>query len=151
MTRGIPQKGDVLFTTEAPLGNVALLDLDERISLAQRIILLRPKGKDLLSRFLVQALLDSNTQRRIENYASGATVLGIKQSSLRELEIPVPPIEQQEIIVKAIEEEKQLVSANKRIIEIFGQKIKTKISEVCGVKASAYQLESEKHSTAAEP
>ncbi|MGB3132471.1 MAG: N-6 DNA methylase, partial [Saprospiraceae bacterium] len=89
MTRGIPQKGDVLFTTESPLGNVALLDLDERISLAQRIILLRPKQKSLLSRFLVQALLDSNTQNRIENYASGSTVLGIKQSSLREIEIPV--------------------------------------------------------------
>ncbi len=134
MTRGIPQKGDVLFTTEAPLGNVALLDLDERISLAQRIILLRPKHKSLLGRFLVQALLDSNTQRRIENYASGTTVLGIKQSSLRELEIPVPPIEQQELIVKAIEEEKHLVNANKRLIEIFELKIKTKIGEVWGVK-----------------
>ena len=134
MTRGIPQKGDVLFTTEAPLGNVALLDLDERISLAQRIILLRPKHKNLLSRFLVQALLDSNTQTRIENYASGSTVLGIKQSSLREIEIPVPPIEQQELIVKAIEEEKQLVNSNKRLIEIFEQKIKTKIAEVWGVK-----------------
>ena len=134
MTRGIPQKDDVLFTTEAPLGNVALLDLDERISLAQRIILLRPKHKNLLSRFLVQALLDSNTQTRIENYASGSTVLGIKQSSLREIEIPVPPIEQQELIVKAIDEEKQLVNANKRLIEIFEEKIKTKIGEVWGVK-----------------
>lgn len=134
MTRGIPQKGDVLFTTEAPLGNVALLDLDERISLAQRIILLRPKHKSLLSRFLVQALLDSTTQNRIENYASGSTVLGIKQSSLREIEIPVPPIEQQELIVKSIEEEKHLVNANKRLIEIFEQKIKTKIAEVWGVK-----------------
>jgi type I restriction enzyme M protein len=134
MTRGIPQKGDVLFTTEAPLGNVALLDLDERISLAQRIILLRPKHKSLLSHFLVQALLDPNTQNRIENYASGSTVLGIKQSSLREIEIPVPPIEQQELIVKAIEEEKQLVNSNKRLIEIFEQKIKTKIGEVWDVK-----------------
>jgi type I restriction enzyme M protein len=134
MTRGFPQKGDVLFTTEAPLGNVALLDLEERISLAQRIILLRPKSKNLLSRFLVQALLDSNTQCRIENYASGSTVLGIKQSSLREIEIPVPPIEEQELIVNAIEEEKQLVNANKRLMEIFEQKIKDKIEEVWGVK-----------------
>jgi restriction endonuclease S subunit len=134
MTRGIPRKGDVLFTTEAPLGNVAFFDLDERISLAQRIILLRPKHKNLLSRFLVQALLDSNTQSRIENYASGSTVLRIKQSSLREIEIPVPQIEHQELIVKAIEEELQLVNANKRLVEIFEQKIKTKIGEVWGVK-----------------
>ena len=29
MTRGFPKKGNVLFTTEAPLGNVAQLDTDE--------------------------------------------------------------------------------------------------------------------------
>ena len=36
--------------------------------------------------------------------------------------------------VKTIEEEKQLVNANKCLVEIFEQKIKTKISEVWGVK-----------------
>ena len=42
----------------------------------------------------------------------------------------MPSIEEQENIVKAIEEELQLVNANKRLIEIFEQKIKAKISEV---------------------
>ena len=44
--------------------------------------------------------------------------------------ILLPSIEEQENIVKAIEEELQLVNANKRLIEIFEQKIKAKISEV---------------------
>jgi restriction endonuclease S subunit len=134
MTRGIPKKGDVLFTTEAPLGNVALLNLDEKISLAQRIILLRPKSGNLLSEFLVQALLNPFVQKKIENYATGSTVLGIKQSSLRELEIPLPPLPEQTEIVARIEEEQQLVNANKRLIEIFEQKIKDKIGEVWGMK-----------------
>jgi type I restriction enzyme M protein len=134
MTRGIPLKDDVLFTTEAPLGNVALLDLDEKISLAQRIILLRPKNKKaLLSKYLVQILLDPTTQQRIENYATGSTVLGIKQSNLRELQIALPPFSEQTIIVDRIEEEKRLVSANKQLITIFEQKIKDKINEVWGV------------------
>jgi len=34
MTRGIPRRGDVLFTTEAPLANVAQLDTDERVVFA---------------------------------------------------------------------------------------------------------------------
>ncbi len=38
MTRGIPQRGDVLFTTEAPLANVAQLDTDDKVVFAQRII-----------------------------------------------------------------------------------------------------------------
>jgi len=134
MTRGIPKKGDVLFTTEAPLGNVALLNLDEKISLAQRIILLRPKNATLLSPYLVQILLDPTTQRNIENYATGSTVLGIKQSNLRELLIPIPPIEEQISAVKRIEKEQALVNGNKKLIVLFEQKIKNKINEVWGVK-----------------
>ncbi|KAI3344422.1 hypothetical protein DVV91_11780 [Clostridium botulinum] len=37
MSRGIPQIGDVLITTEAPCGNVAQVD-NSNIALAQRII-----------------------------------------------------------------------------------------------------------------
>ncbi|MCA0427119.1 MAG: hypothetical protein LCH37_06755 [Bacteroidetes bacterium] len=45
-------------------------------------------------------------------------------------QIPLPSIKEQQSIVKAIEEEMQLVNANKRLIEIFEQKIKEKINEV---------------------
>lgn len=50
------------------------------------------------------------------------------------IQIPLPTIEEQKEIVQAIEEEMQLVNANKRLIEIFEQKIKDKISAVWGVK-----------------
>ena len=39
-SRGISRKGDILFTTEAPLGNVALADIDE-FSAGQRLITLQ--------------------------------------------------------------------------------------------------------------
>jgi type I restriction enzyme S subunit len=42
MTRGIPRRGNVLFTTEAPLANVAQLDTDEKVVFAQRIIIMQP-------------------------------------------------------------------------------------------------------------
>jgi type I restriction enzyme S subunit len=40
MSRGIPEVGDVLFTTEAPMGNVASIP-NYRIALAQRLWLYR--------------------------------------------------------------------------------------------------------------
>ncbi len=43
MKRGIPQKEDVLFTTEAPLGNVAQINTGGKIALAQRIITMMGK------------------------------------------------------------------------------------------------------------
>lgn len=36
-SRGLTERGDLLFTTEAPMGNAALCDLDE-CSCGQRII-----------------------------------------------------------------------------------------------------------------
>ena len=41
MTRGLPAKGDVLFTTEAPMGNAAVVRLAEKFALAQRVICFR--------------------------------------------------------------------------------------------------------------
>jgi len=41
MTRGIPRVGDVLFTTEAPMGNAAVVNFEERFALAQRSICFR--------------------------------------------------------------------------------------------------------------
>ena len=34
MTRGFPKVGDLLFTTEAPLGNIAIIDIKEPFALA---------------------------------------------------------------------------------------------------------------------
>ena len=47
MHRGIPQIGDILFTTEAPLGQVANVDRTD-IALAQRIIKFRAYKKSLI-------------------------------------------------------------------------------------------------------
>ena len=43
MRRGMPQAGDVVLTTEAPLGEVAQLG-HERVALAQRVVTLRGKN-----------------------------------------------------------------------------------------------------------
>lgn len=56
----------------------------------------------------------------------------IKTSDLKQLNIPVPPMEVQEQIVLAIHEEMSIVEQNKRLIEVFQQKIKDKIAEVWG-------------------
>lgn len=69
---------------------------------------------------------------------------------INELQIPLPSITEQQSIVKSIEEEMQLVAANKRLIEIFEQKIKDKINEVWGVKEKEYEEEDEEMMMVAE-
>jgi type I restriction enzyme S subunit len=63
MTRGIPRRGDVLFTTEAPLANVAQLDTDEKVVFAQRIIIMQPDAAVLDSTFLKYLLLSQPVQK----------------------------------------------------------------------------------------
>src|ERR1700686_217455 len=78
MTRGIPRLGDVLFTTEAPLANVAQLDTGEKVVFAQRIIIMQPDASRLDSTFLKYLLLSQPVQQRINAKGTGATVKGIK-------------------------------------------------------------------------
>jgi type I restriction enzyme, S subunit len=90
MTRGIPKMGDVLFTTEAPLANVAQLDTEERVAFAQRVIIMQPDNNTLDCTFLKYLLLSSPVQKRIRDKGTGATVQGIKASLLKLIEISFP-------------------------------------------------------------
>ena len=115
MTRGIPQKGDVLFTTEAPLANVAQLDTEEKVAFAQRIIIMQPNAANLNSTFLKYLLLSQPVQQRIRTKGTGATVQGIKASLLKTIEISFPTSldEQEEIVAKldALSEETQRLAS----------------------------------------
>jgi restriction endonuclease S subunit len=71
---------------------------------------------------------------------TSGSMKNITKGDLLRLTIPLPSFEEQQTIVKTIEEEMQLVNANKRLIEIFEQKIKTKIDEVWGVKEEVETL-----------
>lgn len=99
MTRGIPTKGDVLFTTEAPLANVTLLDTDEKIALAQRIITICPDRNILTGEYLSYCLQSKVSQDRILEKGTGATVMGIKSKLLKEIPVPIAPMDQQKSIV----------------------------------------------------
>jgi len=90
MTRGIPRLGDVLFTTEAPLANIAQLDTDEKVVFAQRIIIMQTDATKLNSSFLKYLLLSQPVQQRIHAKGTGATVQGIKASLLKTIEISFP-------------------------------------------------------------
>lgn len=100
MTRGIPNLGDVLFTTEAPLGNVAQIETTERVAFAQRVIILQPSPK-IRSGFLMAALTSERMQRAIARLSSGTTALGIKQSEFRKVLLSHPSDTKEQELVEA--------------------------------------------------
>src|SRR5260221_2138742 len=72
MRRGIPTHGDVLITTEAPLGNVSRVP-NYQFALAQRIICLSPDPKVVDPSFFYWAIQSLPVQRRIRQAAHGTT------------------------------------------------------------------------------
>jgi type I restriction enzyme S subunit len=102
MRRGLPKKGDVLITTEAPCGFVAQVNR-ENIALAQRVIKYRSKNKRLSNSFLKHYLLGSQFQDKLIRAATGSTVKGIKGSKLHKLTIPIPSEAEQARIVTILD------------------------------------------------
>lgn len=121
MTRGIPKNGDVLFTTEAPLANVAQLDTDEKVAFAQRIIIMQPNPESLDSAFLKYLLLSQPVQQRIRTKGTGATVQGIKASLLKLIEISFPEsLATQEQVVRELD---SLQEETQRLESIYQRKL----------------------------
>ena len=101
MSRGFPAQNDLLFTTEAPLGGVALIDRED-VALAQRIIKFRLKEECLDPEFTRYSMLSSHFQNYLLTEATGSTAQGMKASKLHKLRIAAPPIEEQLEIVNFI-------------------------------------------------
>jgi type I restriction enzyme S subunit len=108
MVRGFPKYGDILFTTEAPLGKVAQLKINGRVALAQRIILLRGKENIVDNKFLLYALLSAKVRQDIVSRATGSTVKGVRQSEFRKVKIPTPPIALQRKFAQIVEKVESL-------------------------------------------
>ena len=84
-------KGDILMTSEAPLGETYLIPDDRKICLSQRLFCIRANPKVVLPRFLFYFFNSPISRKHIDLRATGTTVLGIRQSDLREIPIVVPP------------------------------------------------------------
>lgn len=122
MTRGVPQINDVLFTTEAPLGNVCRIPpVFEKFCVGQRIITMQPFPEIVTSEYLENALLTQRFQNEMWRKSSGSTVKGIRSKELALLSIPVPEYEKQKEfsgIVQQVEAQKSLLRQSLKKLEL---------------------------------
>ena len=101
-SRGVTELGDVLFTTEAPLGHCCLNPF-EKASCGQRIITFKPFVKtDYVNQFIVYVINSAFFQKAIHDNKSGVTAKGIKAATLKTLPIPLPPLAEQQAIAEKL-------------------------------------------------
>jgi type I restriction enzyme S subunit len=118
MVRGLPQVGDVVMTTEAPMGEVIQLDQETvQYALGQRIVCLRGKPNKLDNKFLRYLLTSPAQQAILASYATGTTVLGISQKALRSVPITYPDFRQQQRIGELLSALDDKIELNRRMNE----------------------------------
>eukprot|EP01012_Entosiphon_sulcatum_P025782 TRINITY_DN31156_c0_g1_i1.p1 TRINITY_DN31156_c0_g1~~TRINITY_DN31156_c0_g1_i1.p1 ORF type:complete len:429 (-),score=44.48 TRINITY_DN31156_c0_g1_i1:602-1888(-) len=97
------EKGDVVFTMEAPLGNALLVPDNQKYILSQRVVAFKTK-ENVHNDFLVQLIWSSQFQNEIERLSTGSTAKGINQKRLNKLRVLFPKsIKEQQIISNILE------------------------------------------------
>jgi type I restriction enzyme M protein len=67
-----------------------------------------------------------------QRVSTGSTIQNVSLQSIRSFEVPTPPIQIQQSIVDRIESERQIIEGNKKLIEIYTQKIQDRINKIWG-------------------
>lgn len=112
-------KGDILMTSEAPLGETYLVPDNRKICLSQRLFCIRANSSIILPRFLFYFFNMPISRRQIDLRATGTTVLGIRQPDLRELPIITPSLPTQRKITAVLSAYDDLIKNNIRRIKIL--------------------------------
>lgn len=137
MTNGDARRGDIVITTEAPLGNVAVIPDDGKYILSQRTVLLQVNPAIAESAFLVQAMMSGPFQRQLVAHSSGSTAAGIQRRRLERLELPIPPAHEQRAIATALGD----VDASIHVLEkLIAKKVAIKQASMHGLVGGKVRL-----------
>ena len=86
--RAKPRAGDLIFTREAPMGEVCIVPEDLECCVGQRQVLLRP-GARIDSKFLFYAMLSPFVQHQVGwNEGTGSTVSNVRIPVLKAIQVP---------------------------------------------------------------
>ena len=84
------RKGQVLFTTEAPMGNVAQVPDNRGYILSQRTIAFDVQKEKITDDFLATLLSSPKVFNELSSLSSGGTAKGVSQKSLSQFKVAVP-------------------------------------------------------------
>ena len=127
-----PEKGDLLYSKNGTIGVAKLVDWDYEFSIFVSLCLIKPDDEKILSNYLEALLNSKNVYQQAINFSKSGTVTNLHLVEIKQIKIPLPSKEKQLEIVQKIEEERKVIEGNKKLIEIYTQKIQNRISKVWG-------------------
>lgn len=101
--RIIPQKDDIMFSREAPIGNVGIVPEGFKCCQGQRVVLLRPNKEVISPIFLLHILQGGVIREQIAKVEQiGSTVSNFNISDLKKLKLHLPSLQIQDMITKKL-------------------------------------------------
>lgn len=114
--RATVDKGDVLLTREAPMGEVGYVDFTDTVFLGQRIMQYRADPKKLDSAYLLYSFLSPDLQYQFRRHDStGSIVSHIRVPDCSEFEISLPSLDEQKKIAGILRNIDEKIALNNRI------------------------------------
>lgn len=119
--RSVPQRGDLILTREAPMGEVGIIDFDDRIFLGQRLMQYRCDTSLVNPVYLLHYMQGKGFQNQIERLGKGSTVKHLTVPDCYNLDVVTPPVHLQNhfaAFVDKVERQKALMQASLAKLEI---------------------------------
>ena len=119
--RSVPQRGDLILTREAPMGEVGIIDFDDRIFLGQRLMQYRCDTSLVNPVYLLHYMQGKGFQNQIERLGKGSTVKHLTVPDCYNLDVVTPPVHLQNhfaAFVDKVERQKAIMQASLAKLEI---------------------------------
>jgi type I restriction enzyme M protein len=123
--------GDIIMPMIGTIGSPIVVTKTQEFAI-KNVALIKFNNSNVLNYYIHLILLSPIFDTYITQNSKGSTQKFISLSLLREMMIPIPPIEIQQSIVEQIESERQIIEGNKKLIEIYTQKIQDRINKIWG-------------------
>jgi type I restriction enzyme M protein len=107
-------------------GTVALLKVEATSN--QSLVAMYPKNDNILPEFLYYIL--KGMYQEIRDITGDKHRSGLNMIIIRDIIVPVPPINIQQQIVAQVEVEQALIESSRHLVEVFTKKIQDKIVEI---------------------
>ena len=117
-TKRKPQKGDILYSVVGSFGIPVLIREEKPFVFQRHIAILRP-NKKVFPAFLYYTMLSTDFYAKADAAAIGAAQRTVSLNALRNIEIGLPPIEQQQKIAGILSAYDDLIENNQKQIKLL--------------------------------
>jgi type I restriction enzyme, S subunit len=129
-----PSSGDLLFSKDGTVGTTALVDGDHDFVVASSLIIVSPNRRKIRPRFLLYAFSARPVIEQARTMTRGAGLPRLSVGNLARIEIPLPPLDEQQVIIDFLDQETAeidaLVAKQKEFVELLRERRASRTADV---------------------